>query len=102
MSIIQDISSGNHDDNLRDIILAAQGRTKTLSNRKVQDLDIQPGDEVRFSNSIRPKYLIGKTAKVVKLNSKSVVIDCPADPSYGRFENSKGVRCPNSVIEGLV
>jgi hypothetical protein len=96
--VINSIEDGNCDDDLAAILDAVRLRQKTLAARQVRDLS--PGDTVRFSDAIRPKYLVGKTATVVKLNRQTVVVDCPDDPSYGRFSGSSGVRCPNSLIEG--
>ena len=96
--VINSIEDGNCDDDLAAILDAVRSRQKVLAARNVRDLS--PGDTVRFSNAIRPKYLVGKTATVVKLNKKTVVVDCPEDASYGRFSGSSNVRCPNALIEG--
>ena len=96
--VISSIEDGHCDDDLSAIIDAVRSRQQVLAARNVRAL--APGDTVRFSDSIRPKYLIGKTATVVKLNKKTVVVDCPDDPDYGRFSGSSNVRCPNSLIEG--
>ncbi len=98
--VINSIEDGACDDDLTAIISAVRSRQQILAARNVRVLS--PGDAVKFSDSIRPKYLIGKTATVVKLNRKTVVVDCPDDPSYGKFSGSSNVRCPNSLIEGRV
>lgn len=99
MSIATDILNGQHDSELDSIVAAIQGRRKALSYVTVAKLG--PGDEVQFSANIRPKYLVGKTATVVKVNRESVIVSCPSDPSYGRFNGSRNVRCPNNLIAGL-
>lgn len=95
---IADIQDGKLDDDLDIITEAIRDRRKLLASRKV--IGIKPGDTVQFSDNIRPKYLVGRTATVVKRNTKSIVVSCPDDPAYGRFQNSKNVRCPNDLIAG--
>lgn len=97
--IISEIIIGEHDDALVNIDQAITERRKSLA--RATALTLCPGDEVRFSDTIRPKYLIGKTATVYKVNRQSIVVSCPDDPSYGRFQGSYNVRCPNHLIEGL-
>lgn len=93
-----DILDGKYDENLDGIAEALRTRRATLVQRNV--VGIKPGDTVKFSDSIRPKYLAGMAATVVKRNAKSIVVDVPADPAYGRFSGARGVRCPNSLIAG--
>jgi hypothetical protein len=98
-TLLDSIIGGAHDSDLDAIVGAIRDRQKILAARTVAA--IKPGDTVRFSNEIRPRYLVGKTATVVKVNRQSVVVNCPADPAYGRFEGARNVRCPNALIEGL-
>lgn len=93
------ILNGDVDDDLDRIQASIKQRREYLASMTVSFL--REGDTVRFSDRIRPKYLQGKTATVVKVNQKTIVVDCPSDPSYGRFSGSKKVRCPNELIEGL-
>lgn len=99
-AVVGDIILGNYDSELD--ILSQAIATRKASAVKQMVGALRPGDEVRFSSFIRPRYLEGKTATIVKINRQSVVVNCPADPTYGRFNGSKNVRCPNSLIEGLV
>jgi hypothetical protein len=91
---------GDLDKELDLLADAVRSRQDYLAKRAV--VGIRPGDTVRFSDSIRPRYLIGQVAKVQKVNPKSIVVDCPVDPSYGRFSGSQNVRCPVSLIAGKV
>jgi hypothetical protein len=98
-TVFEYIENGAYDKRLDDIMAAIKQRKQILGlETRAQ---IRPGDVVRFSNRIHPRYLIGKTAVVVKLNRKTVVVNCPNDSSYGRFQNSHNVRCPNDMIEGM-
>ena len=97
--ILLAIINGEADDSLDAIRSAIAARRQSLASINVAAL--HAGDTVRFSNAIRPKYLVGLPATVVKLNRESVVVNCPNDPAYGRFTNHRNVRCPNSLIEGL-
>lgn len=92
------IALGEYDEHLDQIIDLVRARQKETSRKRLAT--IRTGQTVRFSTTIRPKYLVGKTATVVKVNHQSIVVSCPDDPSYGRFQNSKNVRCPNSLIAG--
>jgi len=96
--IIVEIKNGAFDDALTDITDSVKTRTKILAALNARSLSI--GDEVTFSDAISPKYLRGLTATVVKINQKTIVVDCPSDYRYGRFSGSKKVKCPNTLIEG--
>lgn len=56
------------------------------------------GQTLKFAGQISPGYLKGKTVVVQNTNAKSVVVDCPDQPEYGRFAGKSNVRCPNSVV----
>lgn len=96
--IILSIINGEADADLDEITRAIRVRREVLTSITVGKL--VPGSQVHFSDSIRPKYLAGMTATVVKVNPKSVIVSCPDDPAYGRFRNGKNIRCPNSLIAG--
>lgn len=99
-AIIDTIIGGGHDDSLDSLSDAIKQRRQIVAARTASSL--RSGDTVAFSDLIRPKYLVGLTATVVKVNRQSVVVNCPDDASYGRFRNAKNVRCPNSLIAGKV
>jgi hypothetical protein len=99
-TILDSIIGGTHDSDLDAISDAVKQRRQILAARTVSAL--RPGDTVAFSDLIRPTYLIGREATVVRVNAKSVVVNCPDDPSYRRYCNAKSVRCPNSLIAGKV
>ena len=96
-SVINGIEDGDFDSILSEIVSAVSLRKEIVADRAARDISI--GDEVRFNDTIRPKYLAGKTATVVKINRKTIVVNCPDDPSYKKYRNSKNVRCPNSLID---
>ena len=56
------------------------------------------GSKVRLNNKCRPRYMVGATGVVIKVNEKSVGIklDDGCDPRAKRFE---GGRCPKSLVE---
>lgn len=93
------ILDGEFDDYLGEFRNAIEQREKEITRLALGELKF--GDTVRFSAQINPKYLIGRTAEVVKVNPKSIVVNCPDDPGYGRFQGSRRVRCPKYLIEGL-
>lgn len=100
MSVASDIILGSHDAELESIISAAKDRQDTIKMAGL--VDIKRGDTVEFSDAIRPRYMIGLTAKVAKINPKSITVDCPDDLAYGKFAGAKGVRCPKTLIKGKV
>lgn len=93
------IINGESDSELDAIAEAVRTRKHALASINV--VSVSHGDTVRFSDRIRPKYLVGLTAEVVKRNPKSVVVNCPSDLRYGRFSGARNVRCPNDLIERL-
>jgi hypothetical protein len=72
---------------------------RLIAMPRVSTRAFRPGDTVTFNATIRPIYMIGLTATVVKVNDKSVTVSCPDDAKYGRFRNSPKVRCPIGLIE---
>jgi len=97
--IMDAILGGQCDEYIDDLREALKDRAKIVARRTTASL--KRGDVVEFSDLIRPKYLAGMSATVVKVNRESVVVSCPDEPEYGRFQNSREVRCPNSLIAGL-
>lgn len=103
------ILEGRYDNHL-DLIEQTVDRRRAMISvaaRPEPDEDIERdddaltyGDIIRFSSRINPKYLSGLTATVVKFNPKTIVVDCPDDPRYRRFQGAKNIRCPKNVIEG--
>jgi hypothetical protein len=91
---------------LAQIIVAATNRRTALArlglNENTPDEnkheEFKRGDIVFFQRGISPKYLVGKTAVVTKVNDKSVVVNVPDDPSYRRFQGKRGVRCPKTIV----
>lgn len=81
---------------LEAVMSAARDRKQTLANVNAATVSI--GDQATFSDLIRPKYLVGLPVTITKKNGKSVVVSCPDDPRYGRFQGLKNVRCPNELI----
>ena len=66
--------------------------------RKNDDSDFRVGDTVFFQRGISPKYLIGLSARVTKVNAKSVVVTVPDEPAYRRFRGARNVRCPKGIV----
>src|SRR5262245_37847541 len=87
VSMLTQISSGKYAAWLDEF-------SRTIAERravKARDgmSQIKVGDDVRFNDRIRPTYLRGLTAKVVKINGKSVKVDIDANPAYGRFSGAR-------------
>lgn len=59
---------------------------------------LMPGDTVRFSTQIKPTYLAGLSATVVRVNDKTVTVSTPLSPEYGRFSGGRAIKVPLSVL----
>lgn len=94
------ILDGDLDGDLDRLTAAIRDRKQTVAARV--RYQVRPGDTVRFSDVIRPRYLVGLTATVTRANPKSIVVSCPQDSAYGRFAGAQNVRCPLELIEGKV
>lgn len=111
-TVVTEIEAGIHDNILTQISTAALRRQRSLLDRDPQNkrlsdpldptAELKRGDTIIFNSTISPKYLVGKSATVEKVNPKSVVVSCPVDPAYGRFSGNRRVRCPKSLIEGRI
>lgn len=91
MTIAQFIENQNDVDVLKSI--------QKATSRKIYALQSKDRDKVRFNSLISPRYLTGREAIVVKRNPKSIVVNCPNEPGYGRFAGKENIRCPKSVLE---
>jgi hypothetical protein len=87
MSIIPGIMTGQYDDELEGIIGAINHRRKMLREASAAGVfhTLKPGDKVRLVN-LRPKYLVGQTATVVRKNQTRVVVTIDNPPIGGRFQ----------------
>jgi len=94
---IADIKTGQCDDLLDAIVNAVKERRQALARGTLRQINV--GDDVRFNANIRPTYLRGLTAKVVKVNGSSVKVDIDVNPAYGRFSGARNVRCPATLVE---
>jgi preprotein translocase subunit YajC len=59
--------------------------------RSEQVMALKPGDRVRLVGSLRPKYLLGLTATVKSIGTKSVRIDTTNEQSW-RFQAPRFVQ----------
>src|SRR5438105_3899848 len=95
--ICQAIMSSYADEYLDRIVEAVKARRSIVARTTL--LQIRPGETIRFSDRIRPQYLRGMHAKVVKVNGASVTVNIDNDPAYGRYSGAKGVRCSAVLVE---
>jgi len=86
-------------DLLKEIVSRASIRIANMvGDDKREKPTYRRGDIVFFTNGISPKYLFGKTATVVKVNDKSVLVNVPDEPQYRRFAGARNVRCPKGIV----
>jgi hypothetical protein len=95
--IVRNIRNGYHDKELDRIGVEITRRREYLATAKRYEFQI--GDVVRFNAEIHPKYLVGKTATIAKINRKTASVVTPDHiHEYHRFNNTT-LRCPLSMIE---
>ena len=80
---------------------AVRIRRRELRDRAVTLMkrSLTPGETVRFVDTIRPAYLAGLTASVVKVNRTKAVLSTPDESAYGRFRGARSMTCPLSLLE---
>lgn len=92
--ITKAIINGNFsNEELNDIALAIRN-ARDLATRKLK-FTLKVGSKVKINHTAKPRYLVGASATVVKINQTKVVINL--DKPCGRFH--KSVACPISLIE---
>lgn len=100
IELIARITAGEMDDHFIEIKDAIRNRQSVLDHKKRQFL--APGDKVTFAPNIRPKYLAGGTAEVVKVLQKNVtikILDIPQSVGMGnRFRPGQVIRCPIDLL----
>lgn len=85
---------GEFDEFLDGMIYTIQEYKKSKAP-KIWEFGI--GDIVRLNNQTRPKYLQGKTAKVVKVNRSKIVIKIDDMEPYAKYAGN--VTVPLSLVE---
>lgn len=76
------ILNGEADGEFEQIQAAIKQRRKTLGTIKMAGL--KPGDKVTVSAAVRPKYLAGATATVVRVKQSNISVRL--DQPVGRFQ----------------
>lgn len=92
--IIRAILDGDVDGHEKQVVDALNQRRRLANAHKA--LAFQVGDTVRFNATARPRYLVGVTGTVTKVNASSVVV--AIGPDGGRFANSSP-RCPIGLVD---
>ena len=93
--VVDGVLKGNLDADLEAIGKAIETRRGMIAQGL--RLKLSPGTRVRFLNSVRPAYLAGVEATVVKLRRSKV--QCKLDFSLGRFAKGSHLNVPPSLIE---
>lgn len=92
-TIAHRILNGEADSEFAAIRAAMKQRSKALAAVRVASYS--PGDKVRFSSEVRPKYLAGQEAVVKRVLQSNVVVDL-VQPA-GRF--STDIRVPATLLQ---
>lgn len=91
-NIVVPILNGQCDEFLKGIIDTAQLRQSQL---KPKIYEFSVGQRVKFSNTVRPKYLVGAMGTVSKVNRTKVVVDL--DERHERFY--RNISTPLAMVE---
>lgn len=93
--IIRAIQLGVTDDELAQVEFAIKQR------RSLQRYKLSPGTKVKLNHTVRPKYLVGATATIVRVNKTRVVVNFDTNGQYlGRYANAPvGVTVPFDLLE---
>jgi nitrogen fixation/metabolism regulation signal transduction histidine kinase len=99
MDLITDIIMGKYDEEIEQLSGAVKERKSILRGQQATALKfkLQKDSRVRFLDSVRPKYLAGVEATVVKVNPKKVLVK--VDPGFGGSYFGKSINTPLSLIE---
>ena len=90
--IVTPILKGECDEFLKSIIDTAQLRQSQL---KPKIYEFSVGQRVKFSNTVRPKYLVGAMGTVSKVNRTKVIVDL--DERHERFY--RNISTPLAMVE---
>ena len=90
--IVTPILKGECDEFLKSIIDTAQLR-QTQLKPKIYEFSV--GQRVKFSNTVRPKYLVGAMGTVSKVNRTKVIVDL--DERHERFY--RNISTPLAMVE---
>lgn len=91
------ILNGTHDSDLEEILELVQLRRRLLADQVRRSLT--SGDKVRFASTVRPQYLAGLTATVLRVTRAKVVVRIDAEFA-GRF-TGKEVTVPPVLLEAI-
>lgn len=94
--LVSAIIKGNFDSDFDAIQYAIQERKSVLKVVKASELraTLSPGDTVYFNDKVRPAYLKGAKATVIRMARTKVVVDL--DRMIGRFH--RNISVPVSLI----
>lgn len=95
--VIRAIQYGEVDGHLRAIQKIVAERIKI--NAMVEMMTLAKDDVVKFSAEIRPAYLRGMLAKVIKVNKTTVTVEMLDD--HGKFRQGSKVRVPATLLESV-
>jgi len=92
--IVAEVLSGKLDDHLSYISKTVRGRREELTS--IVAASLQMGDAVKIID-IKPKYMIGVTAKIVRVNRKRAVVDLDRDFDRYRGEITVPLACLQKI-----
>lgn len=91
--VIQAVTTGCCDERLSELDRAIKMR------QRVKGGQFRSGDSVRLNTTVNPKYLIGVTGVVQRVNQKRCIVDFDPGQELGRFAPGIGVAVPFGMLE---
>lgn len=97
-TLLSEILDGFYDSELGALERAIRERKDSLNLRKIYSF--KSGDMVEFNFSVRPKYLKGLKAKVVRANQKTLTVSIvEEDKATARRYGYCSFRTPLSLVD---
>jgi hypothetical protein len=97
--VIAAILAGEHDNDIEAINRALNARVKAIRDLRAAEVvaTLKVGDTVRFNHTIRPSYLQGLEATVVRFDRAKIVVEITDKKVASRYAGA--IRCPAGVLD---
>lgn len=91
--ILHVVRTGKADSVLSDLDRAIKARQRAKGS------SFRPGDKIRLNDTVRPRYLIGASGTIVRVNQKRCVVNFDSGQDLGRFAPGYGITVPFGMLE---
>src|SRR5574342_1343609 len=98
--IISTIIDGYVDASLDGISAAIKQRRKAVNSKKMFLLN--PGDTIRFNSLVRPRYLSGVKAEIIRTNQKTITVKVHEEDKFKARKYGYGeFRTPIELVDKM-